>query len=148
MYGLWSIFLYAQLLKLPLSCAIKIIFSHWKCGGIITTICPESIIQKGMSQHKSIKGHCWWPPFPKGGDRRSKFFSLSLGGSAVCPLSCLALKGLALGSGWAEFRRNWSLNSSANFCTSQWCGWQLLLEGKAWILFKVIVVLSCGSQLL
>lgn len=85
-------------------------------------------------------------PFPKVGVVEVNFLSLSPGACTVCMLSCTAFKGLALGYGWARFRRNWLLNSSGNSCISQLCGWQLFSVGKAWVYFKVIVVLSLWQQ--
>ena len=139
--------MYFQLLEFSLCHTIKIVFCLGKCGGVIRTLCPESIIQKDMNQHNGTQGHCWWPSFPwRWGWMLRISLILSPGGSTICMLRCTAFKGLALGYNWAGFRRSWSLNSSGSACISQLCGWQLLLVGKAWIYFKVIVALSPWQQ--
>lgn len=59
--------MYFQLLEFSLCHTIKIVFCLWKCGGIIRTLCPESIIQKDMNRHNGTQGTVGDLPFPKDG---------------------------------------------------------------------------------
>lgn len=91
-------------------------------------------------------GHCWWPLSLKVGMEEANF-SPSLSRWLYCLHAELHSFGRACPRiDWAGFRRGWSLNSSANFCISQLCRWQLLLVGKTWIYVKVIAVLSLWQQ--
>lgn len=145
---LWKcLFMNFQPVELSLCHAITITFCHWKCGGIITTMSPELIIQKNMNQHNGHKGTSWWPSFPRGGIGGREFLLLSLQvrGLFACWAAQVS-KGLPWDMAGLDLKGAGHWIALVILASHSYTADSSFWWGRAWIYFKVIVVLSLWQE--